>query len=50
MARQIKQTPILKGDDAVNFIAKMEKHKKASPKEIEEMNAGFERNQLLLCR
>ena len=43
MARQIKPTPVLKGEDAVNFLSKIEQRKKASKEELERMNAGFQR-------
>ena len=43
MARQIKPTPVLKGEDAVNFIYKIEPRKKASKEELERMNEGFQR-------
>ncbi|MCL3849927.1 MULTISPECIES: hypothetical protein [Parabacteroides] len=43
MARQIKPTPVLKDEDAVNFIQKLEQRKKASKKELERMNEGFQR-------
>ena len=43
MARQIKPTPVLKGEDAVNFIYKIEQRKKASKEEMERMNEGFQR-------
>lgn len=43
MVRQIKPTPVLRGEDAVNFIEKIEQRKKASKKELERMNEGFQR-------
>lgn len=43
MARQIKPTPALKGEDAVNFVEKLERRKKASKQEIERMNEGYRR-------
>lgn len=33
MAKHIKPTPVLKDDDAYEFVAEMEKHKKASAEE-----------------
>lgn len=43
MARQIKPTPVLRGEDAVNFLSKIEQRKKASKEELERMNTGFQR-------
>ncbi|MBR4513004.1 MAG: hypothetical protein IKX13_00505 [Bacteroidales bacterium] len=33
MAKPIEPTPVLKGDDAYEFVAEMEKHEKASDEE-----------------
>ena len=40
MAKPIKPTPVLKGDDALEFIAEMEKKKKATPEEKELVARG----------
>lgn len=43
MARPIKETPVLTGEDAIRFLEEMDKVVPASPKEIEEMkrNADY---------
>lgn len=45
MARPIKETPILSGNDAVRFLNTIEenKTKKASPEELARMRKNYER-------
>lgn len=42
MARPIEATPVLEGSDALAFIEEMEKNKKASEKEKEQVRADAE--------
>lgn len=42
MARPIKETPILYGEDARRFEARMQEHRRISPKERERINAAYE--------
>lgn len=48
MAKPIKPTPVLKGDDAYEFVAEMEKQKKASSEEKERVAKGASFIQSLL--
>lgn len=45
MAKPIKETPVLRGKDAVRFMREIaqNENKKASKKEIEEINNSFNR-------
>lgn len=40
MAKPIEPTPVLKGDDAYEFVAEMEKGKKATAEEKERVARG----------
>ena len=42
MARPIKETPILYGEDARRFEARMKEHRRISPEERARMNAAYE--------
>ena len=42
MARPIKETPILYGEDAHRFEARMKEHRRVSPEERERINATYE--------
>ncbi|MBR6197397.1 MAG: hypothetical protein IKQ72_07315 [Bacteroidaceae bacterium] len=42
MARPIKETPILYGEDARRFEARMKEKRRISPEEREEMNKIYE--------
>lgn len=48
MATQIKPTPVLKGEDAIRFFERIEKRKKATQEEKQQMNAGSERIKQML--
>ncbi|MBR2772792.1 MAG: hypothetical protein IKD78_12430 [Bacteroidales bacterium] len=48
MAKPIEPTPVLKGDDAYNFVAEMEKHVKASSEEKARVAKGASFIQSLL--
>lgn len=48
MAKPIKPTPVLKGDDAYEFVAEMEKQKKASSEEKARVAKGASFIQSLL--
>ena len=41
MARPIKETPILYGEDARRFEARMKEHRRISPEERAEMNTIY---------
>lgn len=42
MARPIKETPILFGEDARRFEARMQEHRRVSPEERARINANYE--------
>ena len=42
MARPIKETPILYGEDARSFETRMKEHRRISPEERARMNAAYE--------
>ena len=42
MARPIKETPILYGEDARRFEARIKEHRRISPEERARMNAAYE--------
>ena len=42
MARPIKETPILYGEDARRFKARMKEHRRVSPEERERIKANYE--------
>ena len=48
MAKPIEPTPVLKGDDAYQFVAELEKEKKASEEEKERVARGAKFIQSLL--
>lgn len=48
MAKPIEPTPVLKGDDAYEFVAEMEKHEKASEEEKARVAKGASFIQSLL--
>ena len=48
MAKPIEPTPVLKGDDAFEFVAEMEKQKKASAEEKARVAKGASFIQSLL--
>ena len=48
MAKPIEPTPVLKGNDAYEFVAEMEKQKKASTEERERVAKGASFIQSLL--
>jgi hypothetical protein len=48
MAKQIEPTPVLKGDDAFEFVAEMEKGQKASDEEKARVARGAKFIQSLL--
>lgn len=41
MARPIKETPILYGEDARRFEARMKEHRRISPEERDRINANY---------
>ena len=42
MARPIKETPILYGEDALRFEARMKEHRRVSPEERARIKANYE--------
>ncbi len=42
MARPIKETPILYGNDARRFLARMKERRRISPEERAEMRAAYD--------
>lgn len=48
MSKPIEPTPVLKGDDAYEFVAEMEKHEKASEEEKDRVAKGASFIQSLL--
>ena len=42
MARPIKETPILYGEDARRFVERMNEHRRVSPEERARINANYE--------
>ena len=42
MARPIKETPILYGEDARRFVERMNEHRRASPEERARIKANYE--------
>ena len=42
MARPIKETPILFGEDARRFESRMQEHRRVSPEERARINANYE--------
>ena len=48
MAKQIEPTPVLKGDDAFEFVAEMDKERKAFDEEKERVRKGASFIQSLL--
>ncbi|MBQ7634487.1 MAG: hypothetical protein IJS89_02835 [Bacteroidaceae bacterium] len=50
MARPIKETPILYGEDARRFEARMQERRRISPEERARMNANYEVGMAMLER
>lgn len=50
MARPIKETPILYGEDARRFEARMQERRRISPEERARINANYEAGMAMLER
>jgi len=48
MAKLIKETPILRGKDAMRFMDAMKENKKVSPEELSKIKVDYERIKSIL--
>jgi len=48
MAKPIKETPILRGKDAIRFLDALKENKKVSPEELAKIKANYERIKSIL--